>query len=87
MDIFPHSDIVIINKLILTTEIYSQCDVKHTKTLLIKTVTLEGDTDIITSIRAHPIGLAAILVIMCVLNFKTVVILYIFPLKTSHMIL
>jgi len=51
-------------------------------TLPIKTITsvLNVLTDIITSITTHPIGVAAIPVIMSISTHKIVVILYIFTL-------
>ena len=41
------------------------------------TSVLKVSTDIIASFAAHPIGLAAILVIMSVSTFTTAVILYV----------
>ena len=58
-----------------------QSDAKHIMISLIKTIAsvLKVSIYIITSITAHLIRLAAILVIISVLTFKTVVILYRFP--------
>ena len=63
----------------LILKINSQCDVKHISTSLIKTITpvLKILTYIITSIAAHPVGFAEIVVLMSVSTFKTAVILYI----------
>ena len=71
-------------------EIYCECDVKHILMSPIKTIknnnnnnnqyrlmaVLKISTYIITSITAHPVGLAAILAIMSVSTFKTAIILY-----------
>ena len=55
------------------------CDVKHIRTIPIKTITLvlKVLTYIIPSISTHPIGLAVILTIMSVSTFTTAVILYV----------
>ena len=64
--------------LTLILKIIGQCDVKHILMSQINTITpvLKISTYIITSIIAHPVGLAVILVIMSVLTFKAAVILY-----------
>jgi len=58
--------------------IICQCDVKHILALPIKTITsvLKASTYIITSIEAHPIRLAAVLVIMSVSTYETTVIIF-----------
>ena len=59
-------------------QVIGQSDVKHIMPSPIKTIklVLKASTDIITNIPAHPIGLAEILAIMSVSNFKIAVILY-----------
>ena len=56
----------------------SQSDVKYIMILLIQRIisALNVSTDIITSIRAHPIRLTVILANMSVSTFITAVILY-----------
>jgi len=98
LDIFPLislSDILSIKKLIPTMKIIDQCDIKHIKTLPIKTImsvlkvliktmsVLKVMTYIIIIIAACPIVLAIILVIMSVSTYKIAVILYFFVCKTS----
>ena len=72
-DIFPLillSDIVSINKLTVILKNIGKCDVKHIMTLPIKRITsvLKVLTYIITNIKAHPVGLSVIIVIMSVSN-------------------
>jgi len=74
-DIFPLillSDIVSINKLTVILKNIGKCDVKHIMTLPIKRITsvLKVLTYIITNIKAHPIRLSVIIVIMSVSTFK-----------------
>jgi len=59
-------DIVSINEQAIILNIIDQCGVRHILTSPIKTITpvLKISTYIITSITAHPVELAAILVIM-----------------------
>ena len=66
-------------ELTLILKIIGQCDVKHILTSQIKPITpvLKILTYIITSITAHPVKLATILVIMSVSTFKTDIILYV----------
>ena len=56
-----------------------QSDVKHIMMSLIKTImsVLKALTDIITNKPVHTIGLAAVLKIMSISNFKIAIILYI----------
>jgi len=65
----------------LKLKIIGQCDVKHIIMSPIKTITLvlKVSTYIITSITAHPIRLAEILVTMYVSTFKTAVIILYLP--------
>ena len=73
LSLFLPRDIVSINQLTLIVNIISQRDIKHFMTLLIyKNITsvLKVFTNI-TSITTRPIGLAAILLRMSVLTFKT----------------
>ena len=63
-----------VQELTLILKIVGQCDVKHILTSLIKTIT--AVTYIITSISAHPVRLAAILVIMSVSTFIYLIMIH-----------
>ena len=67
-----------VQELTLILKIVGQCDIKHTLTSPIKSITpvMKISTYIITSITARPVRLAVILVIMSVSTFKTTVILF-----------
>jgi hypothetical protein len=67
-----------VQELTLILKIIGQCDIKHTLTSPIKSITpvMKISTYIITSITARPVRLAVILVIMSVSTFKTTVILF-----------
>ena len=76
-NIFP-SDISI-NELTLMQKIIGHCDVKHKYNVIVKAIMSDSKVSIsiITITSAISIGLAAILVIMTVSTFITIVILYI----------
>ena len=79
MSLISPSYIVSFNELTLKLKIIGLCDVKHIKTLPIKTnaSVLKVLTYIIISITCHPMDLAAILSIMSISTFK-LPILYIY---------